>query len=278
MKIILTFFILSVIILKIANNIVAQNKKARQKPNVENIAVLIGVANYLYDSSLDNTINDARSMAEYFHSIGYNTVLLLDPTKKQVEKSTDSVLQVMSPEATFVFFAAAHGSEYKAKNYIALVDSKPMSNKDLPRETFCIQKLFKKISTAKIRTTISFLDICRTPLREKFREPGSNRFIYTGFTRVNSPAGSFTGFSTSSGKSAKDATINTGNHSPFTFAMLEYIRVPYLSIEEFYDSVIIRTKYLTQNVQTPIKESNLEGSFYFNLRYKTKNDSTIALR
>lgn len=292
--IILTFFIVAFIVDN-RSTTVAQSRKVEiecasiipvktnavqsRQTNLENVAVILGVANYWHDSSLDNTINDAKGMAEYFHSIGYKVVLRLDPTKKQVNKSIDSILRVMDPDATFVFFAAGHGSEYKGENFLALVDSWPLSKEDLPRETFSIQKLFRKIQNAKIRTTISFLDICRTPPRiEKFRESNINRFQYDGYQTVKSPAGFFTGFSTSSGKSAKDAEIDTRNHSPFTFAMLEYIRIPYLSLEQFYDSVIIRTRYLTRNVQTPIKESNLEGNFYFNLRYKPGNDSTVITR
>ena len=80
---------------------------------------------------------------------------------------------------------------------------------------------------------------------------------------MDAPSGSIVAYATSPGKTASDGT---GKNGLYTEAFLKYVKVPNLSLEEFFKSVRSEVEKNSNKTQTPWEASSLKGSFFFKIK------------
>jgi uncharacterized caspase-like protein len=80
---------------------------------------------------------------------------------------------------------------------------------------------------------------------------------------MNAPSGSLIAYATSPGKTASDGT---GRNGLYTEAILKYIKVPGLPIEEFFKNVRTMVESNSGREQTPWESTSLKGNFYFRIK------------
>jgi uncharacterized caspase-like protein len=77
---------------------------------------------------------------------------------------------------------------------------------------------------------------------------------------MNAPSGSIIAYSTSPGKTASDGT---GDNGLYTSALLKYMQVPNLILEDVFKNVRSEIEKISGGKQTPWESTSLKGSFYF---------------
>jgi uncharacterized caspase-like protein len=120
---------------------------------------------------------------------------------------------------------------------------------------------------AERRVNLVFLDACRdNPFtRSLARSLGATRSMAAaqGLAQVNSAAGTMITFSTQPDNVAQDGA---GRNSPFTAALLKYVKTPNLEVEQMMKQVRVDVMAATQEKQVPWGHSSLVGDVYLNPR------------
>lgn len=104
-------------------------------------------------------------------------------------------------------------------------------------------------------TNFVFLDACRnTPLI-------ASRSLGGGLAQPQRvPGGTFIGFATAPGETASDGS---GDHGPFTQALLANLSDPGLTADQVFHKVVAQVLQNTGHHQRPWNQSSLTGDFYF---------------
>ncbi|MGN6420622.1 MAG: caspase family protein [Pseudobacter sp.] len=230
-----------------------------QRQASEKIAVVIGVSNYEAVTPLKNCLNDANDLTQKLTKLGFNVVLLLDPDVKTVRQKLDSLKKKLQPSDTFLFFFSGHGIEYNGENYFFMKNSAPTSDKNIPEETVALNDVLGVIKFARTKTGIIILDACRSnPFVEKWRSFQSNK----GLKDVDTPAGVFIGYAAAPGKAASGGIRN---NSLYTEALLKFIEIRGISIDQLFTKINKEVRITSDGKQIPHKSSSLEEEFFFNV-------------
>jgi len=121
-----------------------------------------------------------------------------------------------------------------------------------------VGRILGKMEDSGCETNIIILDACRD---NPFERKWSGRSVKTqGLAFMNAPSGSIIAYSTSPGKTASDGT---GENGLYTSALLKYIQVPNLILEDVFKNVRSEIEKTSDGRQTPWESTSLKGSFYF---------------
>lgn len=225
----------------------------------QRVALVIGVGGYRTVPALANPPRDARSIAEGLRRAGFRTDLVIDPDRAGLERAIRALGAASSRADVVMFFYAGHAVEFNGQNYLIPATAAIQTGRDLPFEAVSLDLVANQVE--KARTTLIFLDACRdNPF--SLRLGGSDRGIAA--RGLAAPAASSTGtlvaFATAPGHTASDGS---GEHSPFTRALLANIDVPGLEIRQMLGRVRRQVREETGGEQVPWESSALEGEFYF---------------
>jgi hypothetical protein len=222
------------------------------------IAFLIGNDTYL-QNSLKNSVNDARLMERALKSAGFQTILLENARKDEIEDKLGELADRVGPDDTVLFFYAGHAFQIESENYLVPVDFTPPKGIAQARsKCFSLSTLFQELKRARARRTIVILDACR-----------SNPFasVYSLASGLAEPqnAGKETliAFSTSPNHVAGDNP--EGRNSLFTEALADLIEQPNetASITDIFARVIKRVQSYSGDRQTPWFTTNFSSKFYY---------------
>jgi len=250
----LMFLLISLLILNLADaqNIITSSTQRK-------IAIAVGVSNYEHAGILKNTLNDATDISNKLRLLGFDVTSILDPDIKSLNLKIDSITKLLTNKDIFMFYFSGHGAEYNGENYLFIKNSNPTSPTDMPYETYPIGKLLGRIEYAKVQTNIIILDACRSnPFVRSWTKDGNPR---EGLMNINAPAGSFIGFAASPGKTASDGIRKNGT---YTEAILKYIELKNITIDELFNKVNKEVRIQSAGKQIPFKNSSLEDNYYFN--------------
>ena len=195
------FTILSILIFLFISPLFAQKR----------VALVIGNSNYA-SSLLTNPKNDSESIAEMLESLGFETQLLQNASKTQMQNAIKQLSKTGKKADALLVFYAGHGIELDGVNYLIPVNTGVISEESLPSVAVSLDYVLSQISYAGAKTNLIFLDSCRTNSLVK----GSKK-LFRGLTVVQNPPSidSFIMFATAPGQVADDGR---GEHSPFTEA------------------------------------------------------------
>ena len=222
------------------------------------LALIIG--NNAYPASpLKNAVNDAHSMEQALATAGFQTRVVENAKKADMEAAIGEFLDKIGPDDVVLFFYAGHGVQIESENFLVPVDF-PQAGTISAAKFACmsVAQVFDELKHKRPKQSIVILDACRTnPITAKYS-------LAAGLAKPQDmPKESYVVFSTGPGQVATDNP--DGRNSWFTEALSDFISQPTmtLDIEEMLKRVSKRVSDATEGRQVPFKESNLTGRFYF---------------
>jgi Caspase domain len=227
------------------------------------LALVIGNADYYNSTALRNPINDAEAIASALKDLGFTVLKYLNADLKTMKKAIDEFGVELPKYNVGLFYYAGHGMQVKGNNYLIPVDASLKVEQDVDYDCVDAGRLLGKMEAAGSSTNIVILDVCRD---NPFSRSWSSRSLVqgeAGLASMNAPSGSIVAYATSPGKTASDGT---GKNGIYTEAILQYIKVPSLSIENFLKNVRVEVEKKSNRTQTPWESTSLKGNFYFKIK------------
>lgn len=235
-----------------------------EKPARQKYALIIGNADYGSITDLQNTVNDARRVANLLESAGYTVVDYYDLDKRGFEGAMRRTLFDLEIGSELVVYYAGHGLQIGGRNYLLPTDANIDTIYDVPFEAVSLSSILR-IAGARARSVVFILDSCRN---NPF--PGGKAIVglddvpeemRTGFSAQDTPINTLLVYSTSPGAVALDGE---GDNSPFTEALAEVLESrPGAPFDELMKEVrrIVYTR--TAGLQVPWESSSLVEQIAF---------------
>ncbi len=232
----------------------------------DRVALVLGLSDYQTIPILDNTINDARGMAEALDGIGFDVTLGLNSTGAELRQLlADFSFRSETAELALIYYAG-HGVEVQGENYMIPVDADIKSNQDVQRQSISLSQLLDSVERAR-KMRIVILDSCRNnPLGDLIdtSKPsqqdtvGANVTVRGrgGLAPANPDRGTLVAFAAKDGQVALDGS---GDNSPYALALMEKMVIPGLEISLMFRQVRDRVLKETANLQEPHTYGSLTG-------------------
>jgi len=219
------------------------------------IALVIG--NSAYSAGpLKNPVNDAAAMAAQLQKLGFTVILKKNANLRGMEDALTDFGDRLKRGGVGLFFYAGHGLQVGGANYLVPIGARINRESDIRYETLDAGKILDEMANANNGLNIVILDACRdNPYSRSFRNAARGLAIVS-----NAPAGTFVSYSTSPGNVARDGD---GRNSPYTKALLRYMKEPGLTIEQVFKGARAKLGKETGGKQIPWELSSLQGEFYF---------------
>jgi len=237
------------------------------------VALVIGNDAYPM-SPLKNAVNDARAMDRALKAAGFQTTVLENGKKADMDGAIGEFLDKLGPDDTALFFFAGHGVQIENENFLVPVDFPEVATISAAKfACMSMAQIFDELKRKRARQNVVILDACRS-------NPVTARYsLVAGLAKIqDAPKETFVAFSTGPGQTATDNP--DGRNSWFTEALADYISQPALTVEvnELFTRVKRRVSDATEGRQTPWTTSNLTGRFYFHepLNAGAGDDSTLT--
>lgn len=215
-------------------------------------ALVIGNSAY-ENGSLNNPVNDATDVAEAIKRLGFEVILKKNIGHRDMEEAVEDFGIRLRSGGVGLFYYAGHGIQINGVNYLIPIGARIGKESDVKFEAVDASRILDEMGYANNGLNIVILDACRdNPFARSFRS--SNR----GLAVISSaPEGTFISYATGPGQVARDGDKR---NSPYTAALLKFMNVPGLPIEQVFKNVRISLEGLRQ---TPWELSSLKGEFYF---------------
>ena len=203
-------------------------------------------------------------MSEALKALHFDVEVGIDLTKAQMEQAMRKFGDHLDGSTAAVFYYSGHGFQFNGVNYIAAIDTKLTSERDVDYDVVDVTKLLRQMD-AQRRVNLIFLDACRdNPFVNSLARSMAGKTRGMPFTRglapVDAGAGTLISYSTKDGSVASDGV---GVHSPYTTALLEEINTPGLEVGLMLRRVRERVMRATNDQQVPWDYGSLLGEFYF---------------
>jgi len=220
------------------------------------LALVIG--NSAYSSGpLKNPVNDASAMGSQLQKLGFTVILKKNADLRGMEEALTDFGDRLKRGGVGLFFYAGHGLQVGGANYLVPIGARINRESDIRYETLDAGKILDEMANANNGLNIVILDACRdNPYSRSFRNASRGLAIVS-----NAPVGTFISYSTSPGNVASDGE---GRNSPYTEALLRYMKEPGLTIEQVFKGARAKLGKETGGRQIPWELSSLQGEFYFN--------------
>jgi len=203
----------------------------------ERVALVIGNGKYAHVPQLANPANDAREVAALLKTGGYEVTEVVDGTVKEMGVALRTFALAGKTATTAVFYFAGHGFEVAGQNYLAPVDAELAVDDSLSDdaldaalgfalddETMSLKSVLAEMQEQVPGLKVVVLDCCRDNPFARTRSWARSRSGGGGLAQVTEaqlPEGSMLVFSGEPGQQVPDGT---GQHSPFTEALLGEMR------------------------------------------------------
>jgi uncharacterized caspase-like protein/uncharacterized protein YgiM (DUF1202 family) len=227
------------------------------------VALVLGNGTYVHATPLPNPPRDARAVAEEMRQLGFEVLEGIDLDRAATEGLLRQFADRLQGASVGLFYYAGHGLQVNGRNYLAPVDAQLDEEQDLYFEAFDVE-LVLQLLERESRTSLIFLDACRdNPLARNLARsmgPARSQGVGRGLAQVDSGIGTLIAYATQPNNVAYDGT---GEHSPFTAAVLEYVGEPGLEVRQMLSRVRETVIKNTDGRQVPWDHSSLTSDFYF---------------
>lgn len=237
----------------------------------DRVALVIGMGAYAHVSPLDNTINDARGIADTLEKIGFNVTLSLDaPQVTLLEQLDEFSFRAETADLALIYYAG-HGVEVQGVNYLIPIDANVASNADVQRLSVSLDQMLGAVDSAR-RMRIVILDACRNNPFGDLIDTGTNADgtpVAEGATRgagvaglapVDPNRGTLIAYAQRSGEVALDGATD---NSPFARALMQQMQVPGVEIGLMFRQVRDEVLAETRNLQEPYVNNSLSGTPFY---------------
>lgn len=222
------------------------------------VALVIGNSNYSNVTALPNPANDAKAMAKFLGSAGFQVLQAPDLKQTEMRRTIGNFASMVAekgPDTVALVFYAGHGLQVDGENYLVPVDASIQREADVPLQAMRLADLMNALASVPSKARIVILDACRN---NPFSE--INKTTGRGLAIVDAPSGSLVSYSTAPGTEALDGD---GANSPFTSALTKVGQKPNLPIEQALKQVRLAVNEATNRQQTPWESSSLTTEFAF---------------
>ncbi len=230
----------------------------------QRIALVIGIGTYSQAPELPNARNDSKAFGEALRKLGFIVEERNDlPNRGLAEALRDFGIRAQKAEVALIYFAG-HGMQVGGTNYLIPADARLERERDLVYEALPLNLPLGEVSQAR-KLGILIIDACRNnPFVERLARstPGRTE-VHAGFARIDdTPSDTLVALATRADAVAEDGT---GEHSPYTEALLKNLEVPGLELSLFFRRVRDSVMQATQGRQEPYIYGSLGATpFYFN--------------
>jgi len=215
------------------------------------VALVLGNAQYQHAAALANPVRDAQVMAERLKKLDFEVVSGFDETKLQTQATIAQFAKQVRGADIALFFYAGHGLQVSGKNYLLPVDAALEDETSLDFEAVSVDFVLRQMSR-ETSIRLVFLDACRdNPLAEALAKTAGVNGASSGLAEIpieNGGAGTLVAFAASPNQLAYDGS---GEHSPFTAALLQHIGESNVSITEAMNRVTSDVFKATAGKQRP---------------------------
>jgi hypothetical protein len=226
---------------------------ALQAAMEQRTALVIGNGSYS-TGPLKNPVNDATDMASALKQAGFTVILKKNARLQEMEDAIENFGNRLKRGGVGLFYFAGHGFQVNGVNYLIPIGANINKESDVKYLSVDANKILDEMANANNGLNIVLLDACRdNPFSRSFRNATRGLAIVS-----SAPIGTFISYSTGPGQVARDGA---GRNSPYTSALIQYMKKPGLTIEDVFKGV--RQKLRKETGQVPWELSSLEGKFYF---------------
>ncbi len=225
------------------------------------VALVVGNAAYQTVPQLPNPGRDASAVAKMFRDAGFDTVeTQLNVGNLEFKRSIRRFEAIADQADIAVVYYAGHGLEISGTNYLIPVDARLATDRDAEDEAIPLERLVSSADGAR-RLRLIILDACRdnpfvTSMRRE-RKVATNRAVLAGLGKVEpTSTDTLIAYAAKAGSTADDGS---GEHSPFTTAVLKNLTVPGLDVRLAFGRVRDEVLKVTGNRQEPFVYGSLGG-------------------
>ncbi len=237
----------------------------------ERVALVIGMGSYTTIGALDNTLNDARGIAETLEGIDFNVTLSLDATQAELlDTMATFAFRAETADLALIYYAG-HGVEVQGENYLIPIDANVTSNQDVVRQAVSADQFLATVDAARVMRIV-ILDACRNNpfgdlvdtaavAEEAAVADGTTRGAgVAGLAPVNPDRGTLVAFAARDGQVALDGTTD---NSPYAISLMNRLKQPGVEIGMMFRQVRDDVLADTQNLQEPYVYNSLNGTPFY---------------
>jgi hypothetical protein len=261
-------FVFITLLAVFALSLPVQAARGLQRQEIDQrFALVIGNNDYRSLSKLEKAVNDARAMGKSLTKIGYQTSVLVDADRRQMNTAINRFVENIAGGGEGILFFAGHGVQINNQNYLLPVDiENPRSEVDVADQGVNLQHLQDKIAQVRAQFTLLVIDACRdNPLPKKAgRSLGASR----GMAQASSAEGQMVIFSAGANQQALDK-LDSDDRDPngvFTRELLPWLIKPGVSVRqamlEVRRAVFAKAKSVNHD-QFPAVYDQVLGDYYF---------------
>jgi hypothetical protein len=224
------------------------------------VALVIGNSKYQSVQQLPNPAKDANAVAQllrdaHFDSVDVELNLGIVDFRRTLRKFEETVEQA----DIAVIYYAGHGFEINGTNYLIPVDAILANDRDADDEAVPLDVVLSRSGNAK-KFRVIILDACRdNPFHLERRKSVTRSISGLGKIDLSSTTDTLTAYAAKLGQTAEDGT---GEHSPFTTALLKNLTVPGLDIRMAFGRIKTEVMAATNGHQEPFVYGSLGGDTY----------------
>ncbi|HEX8844594.1 MAG TPA: caspase family protein [Pyrinomonadaceae bacterium] len=230
--------------------------------NGKRVALVIGNSAYRHHGILRNPVNDAAGMAEALTQLGFQVTHKPNLTRAEMDQSIQEFGSKISDSEIALFYYAGHAVQINGNNYLIPTDAQITDVQKVEVDAVNAEAVFNAMRSERVQLNLIILDACRD---NPFRKLTSFKAALPDFAPglappKNAPDGTLIAYATEPGRLASDGS---GKHSPYTRALLKFIRQPGLELEDFFKRVREHVKENTDKEQIPWENTSVTGDFFF---------------
>jgi uncharacterized caspase-like protein len=223
------------------------------------VALVIGNSAYKNVVQLPNPSRDASAVADMLRNAGFDVVeTKLDLNNTNMRRVIREFTGVARNADIAVVYYAGHGIEFDGTNYLIPVDAQLSSDVDVEDEAISIERIMRMLEPVK-RLRLIILDACReNPFAKKMTRTVASRSIGRGLGKIEvTSTDTLVAFAAKAGMTAADGS---GEHSPFTAALLDNLATPGLDLRIAFGKVRDEVMASTDSKQEPFVYGSIGGS------------------
>jgi len=222
------------------------------------LALIIGASDYQFTSKLRNPVNDVISMGNVLSKLGFEIVMLKNPTYKDFKLALNEFSKSLNDYDSGLFYFAGHGIQVKGLNYLIPIDANPLSENQVEFECINANQILSLMSDAINETNFIILDACRT---NPFKRSWNRSQTVEGLSYMSAPYGTLIAYSTAPDKTASDGE---GENGLYTSVLIDEILTPNLTILQVLQNVRTKLIRLSNSQQVPWESTSLLHDYVFN--------------
>jgi len=237
-------------------------KPATENPTKEKRkAVVVGMSDYGGDRSLNNTLNDAKDMADVLTKLGFEVTLLTNNDQQTLENNLNTWYNTIKDNDMAIFYYTGHGMEVSGNNYLIPIDFPANATEsDIKYKTLSVNQVLDNMDEKHVGFKLLILDACRDNPFTKSWSRGSGE---KGLAQMAAPVGTFIAFAASPGATAADGGNYNLKNGVFTYFLKQEILKEGISIDRIFTNVSKDVSNLTNSRQIPFRNSSLTETFFF---------------